>query len=237
MKTSIVPEENPNALRIVDKNQKAINHLQEAIAGGKHWYLALLEAIGMWGNAEEDYHKRHYSYLIDGEAFDWLLLAERLCQEVNNLIPEKEKTDLLFFDRPPIELTKDEFKNLIGNAKYRAYLNYLYGVLVEEALVLAVTEEIRKELRATGLPENNSADDTAYQRIYGATRDVLFEQFRKEKGYRQRKSTTLGELKQFSYWLFKHRLKNSEKARVASDTKKALGWLHQHWTKKSTPKP
>jgi len=235
MKVSRIPEET-TSVQIADKNQKAINHLKEAIASSKHWYLALLEAIGMWGSAEEDYHGRHYSYLIDGEAFDWLLLAERLCQGVDNLIPEKEKTDLLFFDRPPIELTKDEFKNLIGNAKYRAYLNYLYGVLVEEALVLAVTEEIRKELRAMGLPENNSATDAAYQRLYGATRDALFEQFRKEEGCRRRKSTTLGELKQFTYWLFKHRLKNSEKARVASDTKKALGWLHRHWAKKSHPK-
>lgn len=222
--------------KISGQDRKAINHLKEAIASGKHWYPALLEAIGMWGSTEEDYHGRHYSYLIDGEAFDWLLLAERLCQEVDNLIPEREKLELLLFDRPPIELTKDEFKKLIGNAKYRAYLNYLYGVLVEEALVLAVTEEIRKERRATGLPENN-ADDAAYQRIYAATRDALFEQFRKEKGYRQRKSITLGELKEFSYWLFKHRLKNSEKARVASDTKKALGWLHKHWTKKSPLKP
>lgn len=218
------------------ENERAIQHLKEAIANGKHWYLALLEAIGMWESTEENYNRRHYSYLIDGEAFDWLLLAERLCQEAINLIPEKERIDLLFFDRPPIELTREEFKNLIGTAKYRAYLNYLYGVLTEEALILATMEEIRKERRTLGLSENNSVIDMAYQRTYGASQDALLRQFRKERGYRQRKSTTLGELKQFRYWLFKYRLKNSEKARVASDTKKALVKLHRDWARRSHPK-
>lgn len=225
-----------DSLQITEANERAVRHLREGIAKGKHWYLALLEAVGMWRSTEENYKGRHYSYLIDGEAFDWLLLAERLCQEVDDLIPEREKIDLLFFDRPPIELTKEEFKKLIGTAKYRAYLNYLYGVLTEEALILAAMEEIRKERRTSGLPENDSVVDMVYQRIYGAPQDVLLRQFRKEKGYRERKSATLGELKEFSYWLFKYRLKNTEKARVASDTKKALAWLHRDWARKNRPK-
>jgi uncharacterized protein YggL (DUF469 family) len=46
--------------------------------------------------------------------------------------------------------------------------------------------------------------------------------FRKEKHRRKRKSLTLDELKEFTYWLFKYRVKRSERSRVASDTKKAL---------------
>ncbi len=227
--TEIIPQQ-------AEADKKAIQHLKKAIAEGKHWYLALLEAIGMWRSSEEDCGEHHYCYLIDGEAFDWLLLAQRLCDEINGLIPEEEKIALLFFDRPPIELTKDEFKQLIGPAKYRAYLNYLYGVLVEEALLLSVLDEIRKERRALGLPENATLVDEAYQRIYGAPQKTLLREFRKEKGYRQRQSITLDELKEFTYWLFKYRLKRSEKARVASDTKKALLYLHRQWTKKSRSK-
>jgi hypothetical protein len=37
----------------------------------------------------------------------------------------------------------------------------------------------------------------------------------------------LNELNEFTYWLFKHRLGNSDKARIASDTKKALLFLNQ----------
>jgi hypothetical protein len=217
-----------NAVSSQTGDIQAIQHLKQAIAEGKHWYLALLEAIRLWVSPEEDYHERHYRYLIDNEAFDWLVLAERLCEEVNGLIPEKEQIDLLFFDRPPIELTNDEFKELFGSAKYQAYLNYLYGVLVEEFLILAVTEEIRKGRRTSGLTKDGEISDEAYRRIYGATKKELLEAFRKEKGYPKRKSISVGQLKEFTYWLFKQRLKRCDKSCIASDTKKALMKLHHY---------
>jgi len=34
---------------------EAIKHLKQAIAQGKHWYLALLEAVKVWDSIEEDY--------------------------------------------------------------------------------------------------------------------------------------------------------------------------------------
>jgi hypothetical protein len=182
----------------------------------------------LWTSSEEDYNGRHYCYLIDNEAFDWLVLAERLCEEVDRLIPEKELIDLLFFDRPPIELTKDEFKKLIGKAKYQAYLNYLYGVLVEQFLILVTTDEIRRRRRASGLTKDEGAVDEAYQHIYGATQRELVERFKREKRYPRRKSMSLDEVKEFTYWLFKQRLKRSDKSCVASDTKKALIKLHDY---------
>jgi hypothetical protein len=211
---------------------EAIQHLKEAIAEGKHWYVALLEAIKLWASSEEDYNGRHYRYLIANEAFDWLVLAERLCEELNEFIPEKERIDLLFFDQAPIELTKDEFKKLIGNTKYQAYLNYLYGILAEEFLILAVTEEVRKARRVLGSNGDGGVVDEAYQRIYGATQGELLKSFRKERHYPQRKSIGLTELNEFIYWLFKHRLKRCDKSRVASDTKKALMRLHHYLTLK-----
>jgi hypothetical protein len=204
---------------------EAIRHLEQAILSGKHWYPALLEAIGLWTEGEETYNGRHYRYLIDGEAFDWLLLAERLCEAVDDLVPEEERLALLFQGRPPIKLTKERFKALIGGVKYRQYLNYFYGVTVEEALILAVQGEVRKEWRTLGYNNEHSVTNEVYQRIYGATKATLLRRFRREKGYPQLKSISLTELKEFTYWLFKYRLKNCDKARVASDTKKALGQL------------
>ena len=201
---------------------KAIARLKQAVANGKHWYIALLEAIKLWKSAEEDYQGRHLRYLIDGEAFDWLLLAERLSNEISESIPEKERIDLLFFDLPPLELTREEFKKLIGPVKYRAYLNYLYGVLVEENLISAVVDEIRKERLVSGSNKHEDILDKAYRRIYGDSQQSLLNSFRKEKRYPKRKSMTLSELKEFTYWLFKYRIKKCDKSRVASDTKKAL---------------
>jgi hypothetical protein len=214
---------------------EAINHFKRAIASGRHWYLALLESIGLWSSAGEDYHERSYRYLIDGEAFDWLLLAERLCETVEDLLPEDETRALLFYGIPPLNLSAAEVKELIGEKKYGQYLNYFYGITVEEALGLAVQEEIDKERRVNSLRIKGEPSDELYSRIYDMPKDVLLKQFRQEKGHPDLKSTSLTELKEFSYWLFKYRLKRCEKARIASDTKKALTYLKRHWQKKGTP--
>jgi len=204
---------------------EAIRHLKQAIASGKHWYLALLEAIGLWTITEEVHNGRTYRYLIAGEAFDWLLLAERLCEEVDGLLPDNEKNALLFHSKPPLNLTTKQFKELIGSSKYHQYLNYFYGVIVEEALILAVREEVRKEKRISGYNKEHDYDNEVFRRIYGATKAILLKHFRQEKDYPQLDSVSLTELKEFTYWLFKYRLKQCDKARVASDTKKALEQL------------
>jgi hypothetical protein len=201
---------------------EAIKRLKQAIVQGKHWYLALLEAVKAWDSTEEDYDGRHYRYLIADEAFDWLLLAQRLCEEVSELIPHKELINLLLFDQQPIELTKDEFEELIGNAKYRAYLNYLYGIFMERLLVLTIAEEIRKRRRAAGLINDGNTINEAYQYLYGESEQELAQQFKREKRYPRSSSMNLSELNEFTYWLFKKRLVRNDKSRVASDTKKAL---------------
>ena len=206
-------------------NAEAIRHLEQGVISGKHWYIALLEAIGLWNGAEETNDGHTYRYVIDGEAFDWLLLAERLCGTVDGLLPDDEKSALLFHGKPPLDVTKEEFKKLIGSGKYHQYLNYFYGITVEEGLMLAVQEEVRKERYAWGYAREKDTTNEVYRRIYGATKTVLLKHFREEKGCPQLRSTSLNEQKEFTYWLFKYRMKHSDKARVASDTKKGLDWL------------
>jgi len=214
-----------SSIQPASSNSEALQRLEQAIASGQHWYTALLETIGRWTKNEETINGRRYQYLIDGEAFDWLLLAERLCEAVNSLVPEEEKIALLFHSQPPLNLSREQFKKLIGSTKYSQILNYFYGVTVEEALFLAVQDEVRKEKRTLGYHKEPDLTEEVYQRLYGETRTSLLKSFRQEKGYPQLKSISLTELKEFTYWLFKYRLKNCDKARVASDTKKALDRL------------
>ena len=126
-----------------------IARLREDIRGGAHWFEALLDAIGRWRTPSETYRDRHYQYLIAGEAFNWLLLAERLLDEIPGLAPPDEVENLLFAGRWPIDLDDDEFARRLGQAKFSAHLNYTYGVLVEQALQLAFEEEIHKETLAS----------------------------------------------------------------------------------------
>ena len=109
-------------------DDQEIQYLKRDITGGKHWYLALLESIGRWTRAEEIHNGRNYRYLIAGEAFDWMLLAERLCEAVGGLLPPAEQMEFLFHGTPPIMLSRWQFKELIGSVKYRQHLNYFYGI-------------------------------------------------------------------------------------------------------------
>jgi hypothetical protein len=203
----------------------AIQHLRNEVRSGRNWYLALLETIRMWRSPEENYNGEIYKYLISGEAFDWLRLAERLCDEIREYVPEDELENLLFFDKPPVEITETEFKEALGPAKYLAYLNYLYGVLIEQVLLLATIYELRKGRMSPLDPEEES--DQAYRKIYRAGQAELLDAFEKEMKYPRRVSLTLTEMKEFTYWLFKHRIRISEKPKVASDTKKALALMYR----------
>ncbi len=210
---------------------RAVRHLKAEIKANKAWYPALLAAIRMWRSPEEEYNGERYLYLIGGQAFDWLRLAERLCDEIKDMVPQDELTGLLFFDRPPVSLTDAEFKQALGPAKYRAYLNFLYGVLVEQALLMASIYEVRKASIVPLKPEEEAA--RAYRRVYHAELADLLDTFQKEMKYPHRKSLTLTETKEFTYWLFRYRVKTSEKSRIASDTKKALALMYRKMTGRS----
>ncbi len=162
-------------------DDEAIRYLKQAITSGKHWYIALLEAIGLWTKAEETHNGRTYRYLIAGEAFDWLLLAERLCEAVDGLLPRDDKIALLLYGKLPLNLTKERFKEIIGLNKYRQYLNYFYGVTVEEALILTVQEEVRKERWTSGYGERYDTINDVYRRIYGATKTMLLKHLGRRK--------------------------------------------------------
>ncbi len=211
-----------------------------SIDAGDPWFEALMRAIALWGRPEETAGGRQYRYLIGGEAFDWLLLAERLIAEADGRIPADEAERLLFAAQPPAgalpeaaeatgaRLPDERLQELIGETKHRAHLNYLYGVTVEEALQYAVELEVSKE-RTTGHIRDPRTDEAAvdpvHERIYGQPRAVLLKEFREESRLPQSPHISLTELREFMYWLFKYRVKNSEPARVASDTRKALAQL------------
>ena len=72
-------------------------------------------------------------------------------------------------------------------------------------------------------------------RIYGDTQFALLKQFRKERHYPQLRSISLSELNEFTYWLFKYRIKKRDKSCMASDTKKALTKLHEILEFKARP--
>lgn len=196
-------------------------------SGYLHWFHALLQAIRRWPLPFEMVGDRPYRYLVGGEAFDWLLLAERLCTEIADIAPEEEIEALLFHEQLPVETPEEEFQELLG-AKYKAHLNFIYGVRVEAALQMAVTEEVSKEHRATLIWERSGrADEELYQRIYGRTRDDLLAEFRAATQAPDPEWMSLADLSDWRYWLFKYRIQASDPEKVASDTRKGVALLQR----------
>jgi hypothetical protein len=204
---------------------EAIAYFRETVAAGDHWYVALLKTMSRWTVAEEVIDDRRYRYLIGGEAFDWLLLAERLLDGAGIECAGEERDALLFNGHPPLEIEDDEFQMLIGTPKYQAYLNYLYGVVVEEALQYAVEQEMAKEQHAHVWSSGNFDGAGSFVRIYGRPLSELREEFQRERGMDVTDRVDFTDLKEFIYWLFKYRVRHGEGARVASDTRKGLAAL------------
>lgn len=216
-RTEIVPEASP---------AEVVERFLASVRAGKDWFEALLETIASWTAPEEVHEGRRFRYLIGNEAFDWLVLAERLATRADGLIPDHERATLLFKGVCPRPMTEEEFKERVGPAKYRGVVNYWYGVRVEEALIMAVEAEVRKQRRGLR-PEEPNLDETVFERIYALPRAQLLAKFFEELAQPSRDTMTLTELKEFTYWLFKYRLKNSDQARLASDTKKGLDMLER----------
>lgn len=226
MHTSDRPE---GATLSLNEDEQLLEELKSKVASGVTWYLALLEAIGKWKQTEETINGKCYRYLIGGEAFDWILLVSRLSKELDGIIPENEKEDLIFNHKEPVFVSPDDFRRLIGPSKYKAFLNYYYGIEVEEALISAVEQEVRKEKKALGFldPDEEEVTDEAFKRLYRNGFSALLKGYACEKGLPDINTFLLYEWKEFIYWLFQLRIRLNDKERCASDTKKALHEIHK----------
>ncbi len=207
--------------------EETVRRFRAALAAGEPWRKALLEAVGEWSAPSETVDGARLDYLIGGEAFDWLLLAERLLRTApEGRIPADDVERLLFTGALPEGVSEAEFAEALGPEKHRAHLNYFYGGVVEEALWLAVEREVEKERSVRGLLHSAGVDDAVADRLYGAGLPSLLRRFQREHGRPRRARLTLGQSREFTYWLFKRRLASSDQARVASDMRKGLGMLN-----------
>ena len=213
------PEDQPVA--------QTTHRLRQAVEDGRPWQEALLQAMEQWTLPEETIGGVRRQYLLLGEAFDWLMLARRLGAEVHELIPEDERRARLHTGHFIFDMPMEEVRRLLGVTKYRAYLNYWYGVTVEQALQIVVQQEVRKERNSLSVQARRGVTDAVFGKIYGHPRGELLAEFRAECPMTDPRDAPGTELKAFTYWLFKTRVYRSDPARVASDTRKALEWLHE----------
>ena len=106
---------------------------------------ALMRAVALWESPREYAGGREYQYLIGGEAFDWLLLAERLLEASADRVPADEAERLLFEGRAPADsageaprrLSDDRLQELIATenltSELAGLLSEASGEVVEHA--------------------------------------------------------------------------------------------------------
>jgi hypothetical protein len=82
--------------------------------------------------------------------------------EIHDYTLPEERERLLFTGRLPEEIDSDRLEKLLGFAKHRAYMNYWYGVVVEEAIQLAVEEEVHKEQCSRGRSGGQQVEEIAW---------------------------------------------------------------------------
>ena len=201
------------------------------VIGGRPWFDALLDCIRDWEVPREFVDGREYAYLIEHEAFDWLLLAERICDAApRGLLPRHEVEAMLVDESPPVALSEPEFQERLGTPKYWAHLNFLYGVRVEQALHLAMERVLQKERNGLSFShQREELDADVFGRIYGARQADLLRDYRAANGREHADPERIehAEWQAFTYWLFRRRLERQDPARVASDTRQGLDMLYE----------
>ena len=224
-----------------DSNPAAILAQLRAAAGiTLPWPQALLRAVGQWTLPAETVGGQRWQYVIGGEALDWLTLAHRLSTAIPDAIPPSELESLLFYGRLPGAVDPETFRRLIGTYRYTAHLNFQYGVVVEEALQLAVEESVRKNYLAQCYGDSAVIVAETYRHLYGATEDNLYREFSADAGPDalwqcpddtdnddDTETMSLAGWREFTYWLFKRRIRKWHPARVASDTRRGLDKLRE----------
>ena len=204
--------------------EAAVAIFLETLDAGMTWYPALLSVVARWTAASEEIDGITRQYLIGGEAFDWLRLAERLVEAAGERIPAAEAERLIFQNEPPDGADEEAFARAIGPQKHRAHLNFQYGVVIEETLLLDAELDLHKARAIDGI-RGEPPDVVAYERVYGKTLQELMALYRSETGAPLGDRVRQPDWQAFTYWCSKYRFRFGEPARVASDTRKALALL------------
>ena len=237
VETGFAPDHGPEDEEIINGElmefgpEALLTQFHARLHAGAPWFDALLDCIHDWESPRETFDGREYVYLIEHEAFDWLLLAERICDSAPpGLLPPHEVEALLVDESPPTPLSEIEFQERLGTAKYWAHLNFLYGVRVEQALHLAMERVLQKERSGMSFSHaRDELDGDVFGRIYGARQPDLLREFRAAANRADADPERIehAEWQAFTYWLFRRRLERQDPARVASDTRQGLEMLYE----------
>jgi hypothetical protein len=108
-------------------------------------------------------------------------------------------------------------KTKISKTKLSQMRNYYYGIIIENFIYHYKLIQYQKNTL-----DYIKQEESFYEEIYGKKLNLLYDQFISQAQITNRHKLNIHEYKKFCYWLFKYRIKNSDKAKMASETNLAL---------------
>lgn len=201
------------------------------------WQKSFIATIAAWPIENETVHGETFHYFIGGEAFNWKRLAERIATELAakgcDQPQPHEIFDWIATSGTFGGLSEQEFRRILGVDGWRAHLNHFYGVHIEQCLLAAVQSRIQKQRYSKGMPPSDDASDRAFMGLYEDTEQELWQIFTTENAERlshlidesadDTRSIALDE--EFTYWLFKRRIENTNAPQVAAETQRGLDMM------------
>ena len=227
-----------------DAEDGATNHrvlLDDLIARMRdrpgEWQTSFISTIAEWPVENETVYGETFHYFVGGEAFNWKRLAERIATQLADEGFDSPNPEKIF---EWIEnsgtfggVSEQEFRRILGVDGWRAHLNHFYGVHIEQCLIAAVQSRIQKRRYSTGMPPSDDAADRAFVGLYEGAEQGLWRIFSEESSERlnhlfdesdeDTRSIALDE--EFTYWLFKRRIENTNASQVAAETQRGLDMM------------
>lgn len=220
--------ESKRTLETDDDAGAILNELSARVNAEPHrWRDHIFNAISRWSIPSEEIADEPHIYFIAGEAFNWRRLAERLAWHITFLLPEEEENAMarwLESDHMFGGLEESHFRRVLGREKWRAFLNYFYGVTLERCLALHAGSRIAKAKFGGGQNVSDDMLDEAFEALYGGTEPELWIAFASESGLSIESGVarSLAIDDEFTYWLFKRRIGTTYMAHVAHEVRHGL---------------
>jgi len=203
--------------------QKKINELNNNFDSDESLIHTFLKIIGHWPLKSEIIDGIEYQYWINDEAFNWYLLASRIIFSVKDEQNIKKLDHFLSIEHFLPGSDQRIIINLFPPDKYRAHLNFIYGVILEEVIICFNEMEKNKDV----LNQFNVTDsiNLVYLNLYGMNYTEFIRLFEFETKNKLDQFDTLDSYYNFLYWSWKYRLKKSTPEKIAYDSQSGINFL------------
>ena len=203
--------------------EKYINQLNRSFDSDELLVDTFMKIIGEWPVKFENIDNIEYRYWVNDEAFNWHLLANRIASYVTEVNNKKVLEKLLHSTHWLPGSDQGKIINFFPPDTYRAHLNFIYGVVLEEVIICF--NEMEKNKDVINQFHASDAINAVYLDLYGYNFSEFIRIYEFEKKIKLDNFDSLAVYHDFLYWSWKYRLKKSTPEKIAYDSQSGINFL------------